>query len=100
VSRSPRELVRTAVGLAFVAPAIGLLVLAVTLMMDGGASGVFAGLFVALLALVLLAGALGMTYAPVSIAKLLEDDEEPASEAGVGTNGNQRPDPRGSEPED
>ena len=80
VPRSSREIVRSAVGLAVVAPAVGLLVLAVTLMRSGGASGVLAGFFVGLLAFGLLAVALGMTYAPVSIAKLLEDDEADARE--------------------
>lgn len=92
VPRSPRQLVRTAVGLAVVAPAIGLLVLAFTMMQDGGASGVFAGLFVAALAFGLLAVALGMTYAPVSIAKLLGNDEEQSSEpADDRTNGHGSP---------
>lgn len=88
VPRSSREIVRSAVGLAVVLPAIGLLVLAGVMMADGGASGVLAGLFVAALAIGLLLVALGMTYAPVSIAKLLEDEEdEHESPAEPGTNG-------------
>jgi len=73
VPRSSREIVRTAVGLAALAPAGGLFVLAVILMRDGGA-GVFAGLFVGLLAVGLLAVAFMMTYAPVTIGNLLGDD--------------------------
>lgn len=85
VTGSARQWVRRAVGLAVVAPAVGLIVLAVMLFRSGGASGVGAGLFVALLGLGLLAGALMMTHAPVTIANLLEDDEEEADQPG--TNG-------------
>lgn len=87
VPRSSREIVRTAVGLAVVAPAIGLLVLAVMLMRDGGASGVFAGLFVGLLAVGLLAVSLMMTYAPVSIANLLDDEDETSEDETDGAPG-------------
>lgn len=70
--RSPRRIVRSAVGLAAIAPAVGLLVLAAALMMSGGFSGVLAGAVVTVIAVALLGAALLMTHAPVSIRNLLE----------------------------
>ncbi len=76
VALSSRQLVRSLVGLAVVAPAVALLGLAVAMAWGGGASGVFAGVVVAGLALLLLGGAFVMTHAPVSIANLLGDESE------------------------
>lgn len=90
VAPSSRKIVRTAVGLAVVAPALGLLVLAVIFARDGGARGALAGLVVGLLALGLLGVALMMTYAPVTIAKLLrrsQEEEATPDEAPPGPNG-------------
>ncbi len=67
---------RSAVGLAAVAPAVGLIVLAVALVTSGGASGVLAGLVVAGIAVLLLGAALLMTHAPVTISNLLQRTDE------------------------
>ncbi len=75
VAKSPREVVKTAVGIAAVVPAIGLLVLAVSLALSGGFGGVLAGILVGLIAVALLAAAFLWTYAPVSIRRFLEDTE-------------------------
>ncbi len=75
VAKSPREIVKTAVGIAAVVPAIGLLVLAVSLVVSGGFGGVLAGGLVALIAVALLVAAFLWTYAPVSIRRYLEDTE-------------------------
>lgn len=75
---SPRRIVRSAVGLAAVAPAVGLIILAVALMLDGGFGGFLAGLVVAGIAVALLVAGLVMTYAPVSIARLLGGPPESA----------------------
>lgn len=83
VARSPREIVKTAVGIAAVVPAIGLLVLAVSLVLSGGLGGFLAGILVGLIALALLAAAFLWTYAPVSIRRFLEDTEAKRQ----GTNG-------------
>lgn len=98
---TPRRLVRSAVGLAAVAPAVGLIVLAIVLLVSGGFGGILAGIVVAGLAVALLAVALMMTHAPVSIAKLLrrtdEAREERLSEPG-GPNGAQgSPEPEDDE---
>lgn len=85
--RSSRDVVRSAVGLAVVAPAAGLGVLAVMLVLDGGTSGVLAGLFVGLIALALLVGALMMTHAPVTIANLLEGSKDEGESSSGGRNG-------------
>lgn len=85
---SPRQLVRSAVGLAVVAPALALIGLAIALMVSGGASGFLAGLVVVALAVVVLGAALVMTHAPVSIANLLERTDEARRERGQpGANG-------------
>lgn len=75
VAKSPREIVKTAVGIAAVVPAIGLLVLAVSLVLSGGLGGFLAGVLVGLIALGLLATAFLWTYAPVSIRRFLKDTE-------------------------
>lgn len=90
---SPRQIVRSAVGLAAVAPAIGLIVLAVALVMSGGFSGVLAGVVVAGIAALLLAAALLMTHAPVTISNLLQRTDEERDKRGepVRTNGHGPP---------
>lgn len=89
---SPRQLVRNAVGLAAVAPAIGLMVLAIALMAGGGFSGFLAGAVVAGLAVLVLGAALVMTHAPVSIKGLLDRTDEARQERSQGgSNGHGRP---------
>jgi len=87
-----RQLVRKAVGLAAVAPGLALLVLAVFLFANGGLSGVLAGCLVGALGLVMMAVALMATHAPVSISKLLGDDDadEPREDPQPGPNGHGR----------
>lgn len=75
MAKSPREIVKTAVGIAAVVPAIALGVLSVTMMASGGFGGVLAGGLVALIAIALLVAAFMWTYAPVSIRRYLEDTE-------------------------
>lgn len=95
VAKSPREIVKTAVGIAALVPAIGLLVLAFSLMTSGGVGGVLAGGLVGLIAVGLLVAAFLWTYAPVSIRRYLEDTEakrrgpngEPADPEGRQENG-------------
>lgn len=100
MGRSPREIVRSAVGLAAIAPALGLLVLAAALVLDGGFSGLLAGIVVAGLALVLIGFAFVMTYAPVTIKKLLDRTEKARKERGEtgGTNGHGTSEGLGEQP--
>lgn len=83
VAKSPRQIVKTAVGIAAVVPAIGLLVLAVSLVLSGGLGGFLAGVLVGVIAVGLLAAAFLWTYAPVSIRRFLKDTEAKRQ----GTNG-------------
>lgn len=80
MARTPREWVRTAVGIASVAPALGLLVLAGVLVAKGGLGGLLGGIVVAGVAFLLMAIALGMTHAPVSIAGMLRRTDEERAE--------------------
>lgn len=88
---SARRLVRTSVGIAAVVPALGLLVLAVSMVLSGGFGGVLAGLTVGVIALALLGAAFVMTHAPVSIAAYLrrteQEDEPEAQQRTDGSNG-------------
>lgn len=87
VAPSSRQLVRNAVGLAVVAPAVALLGLAVSLAVGGGLSGLLAGAVVAFLACLILGAAFVMTHAPVSVSNLLSDEVASEDEQGGGTNG-------------
>lgn len=88
---SSREWVRRAVGLAALAPAAGLLVLAVILAVDGGVAGLLAAVVVASIALLLVGFAFAMTYAPVTIHKLLRRSDKSGESSGRGSDG-QEPD--------
>lgn len=88
MSPSSRQLVRSAVGLAALAPAIALVLLAVMMIRSGGFGGLLAGLLVLAIAAFLLFVALMATHAPVSIAWMLKrTDEEREARAGAGDNG-------------